>query len=95
MQNTSPDFTSFNASILPASLPIGVMVFAKTASLRKKQMLPVEGKNATSPFLNSERDLSMPESTPVSKYRMLFPKRWAWPSKGRDLIIVPTVRGDK
>ncbi len=66
---------SCNASILSASLPIGVMDFANMASFRKKQMLPVDGKNATSPFLNSVLDLSIPESILVSKYKMLFPRR--------------------
>jgi len=61
----------------------------------KKQMLPDDGKNATSPFLNSDLALSIPESTAVSKYKILCPKWWACPSNGKDLIIVPTVLGDK
>ena len=73
MQKVSPDFTSVNTSVLPPSVPIGVMVFADLTSCIKKQMLPVEGKKATSPFLNSDLALSMPESITVSKYKMLFP----------------------
>jgi hypothetical protein len=41
----------------------------------KKQTLPVDGKNATSPFLNSDLDLSIPESILVSKYAILCPNR--------------------
>jgi len=37
----------------------------------KKQMLPDDGKNATSPFLNSDLALSIPESITVSKYKKL------------------------
>ena len=59
----------------PISFPIGVIVLVNTASFRKKQILPVEGKNATSPFLNSVLDLSIPESTLVSKYEMLLPNK--------------------
>lgn len=62
---------------------------------KKKHKLPVEGKNATSPFLNSVLDLSIPESILDSKYKILFPRKCAWPSNGKDLIIVPTVLGDK
>jgi len=61
----------------------------------KKQILLYDGKNATSPFLNSDLALSIPESITVSKYKILFPNRWACPSNGKDLIIVPTVLGDK
>ena len=46
---------------------MGVIVFEKTTSWVKKQMLPDEGKNATSPFLNSDLARSIPESTLVSK----------------------------
>ena len=74
---------------------MGVMVFVNTASFRKKQILPVDGKNATSPFLNSDLDLSIPPSTWVSKYEILFPNRCACPSNGKDLIIVPTVLGER
>ena len=81
--------------VSPSSLPIGVIAFVNTASFKKKHRLPVEGKNATSPFLNSVLDLSIPESILDSKYRMLFPSKWACPSNGRDLRIVPTVLGDK
>ena len=74
---------------------MGVIVFMDSTLPTKKQKLPVEGKNATSPFLNSDLDLSIPESTLVSKYTMLLPNRWEFPSKGKDLIIVPTVLGDR
>lgn len=60
--------------MLSLSFPIGVIVFEKTTSCVKKQMLPDDGKNATSPFLNSDLALSVPESTLVSKYKILFPK---------------------
>ncbi len=81
--------------MLSLNFPIGVIVFPDVTSLIKKQMLPVEGKNATSPFLNSDLALSIPESTEVSKYKILCPNKWAFPSNGKDLIIVPTVRGDR
>lgn len=58
-------------------------------------MLPDEGKNAMSPFLNSVLARSIPESTAVSKYAILFPRRWAFPSNGNDLMIVPTVLGER
>jgi hypothetical protein len=74
---------------------MGVIVFPDTTSLMKKQILPDEGKNATSPFLNSDLALSIPESILVSKYKILCPNKCACPSNGNDLIIVPTVRGDK
>jgi len=74
---------------------MGVIVLPDVTSVIKKQMLPDEGKNATSPFLNSVLALSIPESMLVSKYKILCPNRWAWPSSGKDLIIVPTVLGDK
>jgi len=61
--------------VLPTSFPIGVMVFPETTSFMKKQTLPVDGKNATSPFLNSDLDLSIPESILVSKYAILCPNR--------------------
>ena len=67
MQNTSPGLTSFNASRFSVNFPMGVIDFANMESSRKKQILPVEGRNATSPFLNSILDLSIPESTLVSK----------------------------
>ena len=57
--------------MLSPNLPIGVMIFAEETSLMKKQTLPEDGKNATSPFLNSDLDLSIPESMLVSKYKML------------------------
>ena len=75
--------------------PIRVIDFPGFESIMKKHMLPDAGKNATSPFLNSFLDLSIPESTEVSKYAILFPNRCAFPSNGKDLIIVPTVLGDK
>ncbi len=56
--------------MLSPNLPIGVMVFADETSFIKKHMLPEDGKNATSPLLNSDLDLSTPESILVSKYRM-------------------------
>lgn len=77
------------------NFPMGDIVFPDAMSLIKKQILPVEGKNATSPFLNSDLALSIPESITVSKYKILRPNRWACPSNGKDLIIVPTVLGDK
>jgi hypothetical protein len=46
---------------------MGVIVFADSTGPIKKQKLPVEGKNATSPFLNSDLARSIPESTLVSK----------------------------
>jgi len=81
--------------MLSPNFPIGVIVFPDATSFMKKQMLPDDDKNATSPFLNSDFALSVPESTFVSKYKILFPKRWALPSNGKDLIMIPTVRGDK
>jgi hypothetical protein len=51
------------------------MVFPDVTLLIKKQMLPDEGKNATSPFLKSDLALSIPESTAVSKYKILCPNR--------------------
>ena len=51
------------------------MVFAVVTSFIKKQTLPDDGKKATSPLLNSDLDLSIPESILVSKYRMLWPRR--------------------
>ena len=39
----------------------------------KKQMLLEDEENATSPFLNSDFPLSVPESIDVSKYAILFP----------------------
>jgi len=56
--------------MLSPNLPIGVIVFADETSFIKKQILPEDGKNATSPLLNSDLDLSTPESILVSKYRM-------------------------
>jgi len=58
-------------------------------------MLPLIGKNAISPFLNSFLGRSIPEFIGVSKYAMLFPSKCAFPSSGQDLIIIPTVLGDK
>ena len=95
MQRVSPGAASLSASAPVPSRPMGVILFVKTVSLRKKQMLPLEGKNATSPFLNSVLDRSTPESILDSKYRIFFPSRWACPSKGSDLVIMPTVRGDR
>ena len=54
---------------------MGVIAFVKIASFRKKHTLPEEGKYATSPFLNSVLDLSIPELTFVSKYKILFPNK--------------------
>ena len=73
------------------------MAFADRESLRKKQTLPDEGRNATSPTRNSVLDLSIPESTAVSKYRIspCRPSVWAFPSSGNDLVITPTVLGDR
>lgn len=65
------------------------------ASARKKQMLLAEGKNATSPFLNSFFGLSVPESTGVSIYTMFFPKKCTFPFSGRDLVMIPTVLGER
>ncbi len=53
--------------MLSESFPIGVIVLPDTTSFVKKQKLPDEGKNATSPFLNSDLARSIPESTEVSK----------------------------
>ena len=72
-----------------------VIVFTDSAFPTKKHRLPVEGRNATSPFLNSDLVLSIPESTLVSKYTILLPNKWELPSRGKDLIIVPTVLGDR
>jgi len=69
------DLTSFNASMLLLNFPIGVIVFPEVTLLIKKQMLPDDGKNATSPFLKSDLALSIPESTAVSKYKILCPNR--------------------
>lgn len=82
-------------SISPVNLPMGVMVFPNATLFRKKQMLPVDGKKAISPLLNSDLALSMPESRLVSKYSMLLPSACAWPSIGSLLIIIPTVLGDR
>lgn len=95
MQSTLPGLISFNTSKSPASLPIGVIVFLNMTSFRKKQMLLADGRNATSPLLNSVLALSIPESRSVSKYSMLFPNICAWPSSGSLLITIPTVLGDK
>ena len=46
---------------------MGVIIFVDSTFLIKKQKLPVEGKNAISPFLNSDLARSIPESTLVSK----------------------------
>ena len=74
---------------------MGVMVFPNATLFRKKQMLPVDGKKAISPLLNSDLALSIPESRFVSKYSMLLPSACAWPSIGSLLIIIPTVLGDR
>ena len=61
--------------MFPNIFPIGVMIFPGKVSAMKKQMLPADDKNAISPFLNSFVDLSIPESTTVSKYAILFPRK--------------------
>ena len=86
---------SFNTSMSPVTLPMGVIVFPNVTLFRKKQMLPVDGKNAISPLLNSDLALSMPESRLVSTYSMLPPSACTWPSIGSLLIIIPTVLGDR
>jgi len=43
------------------------MIFPGDASSIKKQMLPADEKNVTSPFLNSFLALSVPESIADSK----------------------------
>ncbi len=65
------------------------------ASDRKKQMLPVDGMKATSPFLNSFLGRSAPESIAVPRHTMLLPRKWACPSSGRDRTTIPTVRGER
>ena len=77
MQKTSPDLTLLNSSIFSFNFPIGVIFFPDVTSLMKKHTLLDEGKNATSPFLNSDRGLSIPESITVSKYKILCPNRCA------------------
>jgi predicted transcriptional regulator of viral defense system len=72
-EKTSPGFRSISASTFSTSLPIGVIVLPGTESAIKKHMLPEDEANATSPFLNSFRGLSFPESIDVSKYAMFFP----------------------
>ena len=80
--------------MLPLVLPIGVIVFP-VVSLMKKQMLPEDARNAISPFLNSDLARSVPESMAVSRYRILDPNRCAFPSNGNDLVMIPTVLGDR
>lgn len=95
MLSTVPDAADSSSLMLPLSRPSGVIFFVRFASSRKKHTLPVDGKNAMSPFLNAVRALSSPESIEVSMYVIFSPILWAFPRNGNDLIMMPTVRGDK
>ena len=61
--------------MFPNIFPIGVIILPGDVSSIKKQILLADDKNAMSPFLNSFVDLSIPESTVVSKYAILFPRK--------------------
>jgi DNA-directed RNA polymerases I, II, and III subunit RPABC2 len=69
------------------------MAFADDTSSKKKQIEPFDAMNPTSPFLNCVLSFSPPALREVSSKAMEFPIKWAFPSRGRALIMAPTVLG--